>query len=94
MSEHEDTMEWLRQRQRERLEQAREDAARWFAEFGTDAIPDLEFETPVCPVCDLYTDFEDGRFECENCGLHWSHRGEHGEIEPDHPLHATRSGDQ
>lgn len=81
----ESTMEWLARRRQERLEQAQADARRFFD--GTEQeIPNLEFETPVCPICDLHTEFDGEIFVCDVCGVTWSMNGYDGEKIEDHPM--------
>jgi hypothetical protein len=38
-------------------------------------IPDLEFRTPDCPICDLETEYEDGYFTCWPCDVSWLDNG-------------------
>lgn len=62
-------------------------SAKWFEEHGRDNIPELEFDTPLCPICLQHTDCEDGEvFDCSMCGVTW-HGTRPGEVMPDHPLH-------
>lgn len=82
------TMQWLDRRREERLEQARADARRFFD--GTEQeIPDLVFETPVCPICDLHTVFDEV-FICEVCGVTWPSNGYGHQAEKidGHPVHS------
>lgn len=44
-----------------------------FAE--TEAIPDLEFLTPDCPVCSESTEVDDGWFLCMVCEVTWPSSG-------------------
>lgn len=67
--------EWMREkeaRDREAREQRRNE---FFVVDGRTDIPDLEFLTPDCPVCGLYTVAEDGQFICEECGIVWPGSG-------------------
>lgn len=36
--------------------------------------PELEFTTPLCPICLDPTEFNDG-FDCNTCGAHWPECG-------------------
>lgn len=38
-------------------------------------IPDLEFQTPECPICGLSTDYDDGGFTCSGCEMTWPRNG-------------------
>lgn len=78
--------EWLERRRARIVEAATADARRWFAEHGTETIPDLEFDTPPCSICGEHTDYDDGTFWCDICGVRWEQSGRHGEAEPDHAM--------
>ncbi len=41
----------------------------------SDAIPDLDFWTPDCPVCDRSTDFDSDQFVCSECRIAWPRNG-------------------
>lgn len=81
-----EAMAWAEKRQAEIEDAARADARRWFADNGTDSIPDLEFDTPRCSICDEHTSVEDDIFWCDICGVRWALSGRFGEAEPDHPM--------
>lgn len=38
-------------------------------------IPDLEFNTPDCPICWLNTEYDDGWFTCYGCDVSWHQNG-------------------
>ena len=40
--------------------------------------PELEFETPPCPICQKPTEYNDG-FDCVHCGASWTKDGTRGE---------------
>lgn len=47
--------------------------AEFFAE--ETGIPDLEFLTPECSVCEYPTSYDDGSFYCEECNITWPRSG-------------------
>lgn len=81
-----ETMAWASAYDKRRRERAVSDAEEWFAENGREAIPDLEFETPDCPVCYLPTESDPDSFLCDVCGLTWDRNGTGGESINDHTV--------
>lgn len=41
-----------------------------------DALPTLSFSNPLCPVCLEETSWEDGTYQCADCGIEWDGSGE------------------
>lgn len=88
----ETTTEYLNRRRKEVLDQA-DAIARQFFDGTEQEIPDLEFETPRCPICDLHTDYDDGLFVCDICGVTWPNSGYGKDAEKidGHPMHEGRT---
>jgi hypothetical protein len=41
-----------------------------------DTLPTLSFSNPLCPVCLEETSWEDGTYQCADCGIDWDGSGE------------------
>lgn len=72
-------MSYLSERRERKLAIAKQMRDEHFAR--TDRIPCLEFDTPVCPICQEHTIAEDGDFMCEICDVWWDSFGRDGERE-------------
>ena len=43
------------------------------------AVPDIDFQPPSCPICDLDLEYDGDRFNCTRCGALWGKNGTSGE---------------
>ena len=69
-----DSRAWWNEREQRLRKAAEEMSAEHFAQLDA-TIPDLEFNTPDCPICLTATDFDDGVFVCDVCCISWPRSG-------------------
>lgn len=64
-----------------------EQRVQFFLVDAKTVIPDLEFETPLCTVCGLSTNYDNECFACEECGITWPRSGYGSQALVDRDVH-------